>query len=407
MKLQHAIAARYVRSPKSHSVINIISGVSIVAMAIPVAAIILLLSIFNGLERMTCDLYQAVDADLRITPSRGTTIDLASLDTAALRRTQGVEHLTLVLEQSALAEAEGRQCIVQVKGVDEGYSDVVAIKDKLHSGTFTTSLDENDCIVAAYGVAHNLGLMHNNSLGKSISLYAINRKRFSSMIPIGGYSRVQMPMTGIFAIDQQSSQQLFTSLRAAQRLFNYPNRISAVELKVAAEAREADVQRALQQVCGEEYKVQTRYQSNSIYRLMALEKWGVFLIAMVVMVVASLSIVGTLVMVIIDKRDDIGTLRTLGASERLVERIFLSEGNMMALLSVTIGVVLGVGLSLLQQHLGIVRLNTATLMVDAYPVELHLMDVLLTVVAYALIAWGIVRLTVRKTIKQTLKTKSL
>jgi lipoprotein-releasing system permease protein len=140
---------------------------------------------------------------------------------------------------------------------------------------------------------------------------------------------------------------------------------------------------------------------------MALEKWGVFLIAMVVMVVASLSIVGTLVMVIIDKRDDIGTLRTLGASERLVERIFLSEGNMMALLSVTIGVVLGVGLSLLQQHLGIVRLNTATLMVDAYPVELHLMDVLLTVVAYALIAWGIVRLTVRKTIKQTLKTKSL
>ena len=407
MKIQHAIAARYVRSPKSHSVINIISGVSGVAMAIPVAAIILLLSIFNGLERMTCDLYQAVDADLRITPSRGTTIDLASLDTAALRAVQGVDPLALVLEQSALAEAEGRQCIVQVKGVDEGYSDVVAIKDKLHAGSFTTSLDENDCIVTAYGVAHNLGLMHNNSLGKSISLYAINRKRFSSMIPIGGYSRVQLPMTGIFAIDQDSSQQLFTSLRAAQQLFNYPNRISAVELKVAAEAHKADVQRALQQVCGEEYKVQTRYQSNSIYRLMALEKWGVFLIAMVVMVVASLSIVGTLVMVIIDKRDDIDTLRTLGASKKVVERIFLWEGYLMALLSVTIGVVLGVGLSLLQQHLGIVRLNTATLMVDAYPVELHLMDVLLTVAAYALIAWGIVRLTVRKTLKLSLKTKSL
>lgn len=407
MKLQHTIAARYVRSPKSHSVINIISGVSMVAMAIPVAAVIVLLSIFNGLERMTCDLYQAVDADLRITPSRGTTILLEHLDTAALRRTQGVGQLTLVLEQSALAEAGGRQCIVQVKGVDEGYGDVIAIRDKLHLGSFTTSLDENDCIVAAYGVAHNLGLMHNNSLGKSISLYAINRKRFSSLVPIGGYSRCEMPMTGIYAIDQESSQQLFTSLRAAQRLFNYPDRISAVELRLSPEAAVKDVQRRLQQLCGEEYNVKTRYQSNSIYRLMALEKWGVFLIALVVMAVASLSIVGTLVMVIIDKRDDIDTLRTLGASHTLVERIFLSEGNIMALLSVIIGVVLGVALSLAQQHLGIIRLNTATLMVDAYPVELHPTDVLLTVAAYALIAWAIVRLTVRKTLKQSMKTKLL
>lgn len=374
-------------------------------MAIPVVAIILLLSIFNGLERMTCDLYQAIDADLRITPVQGTTIELERLDTAALRHTPGVEQLTLVLEQSALAEAGGRQCIVQVKGVDEHYGDVVAIEDKLHLGSFTTSFDENDCIVAAYGVAHNLGLLHNNSIGKSISLYAINRKRFSSVIPIGGYSRSELPMTGIFAIDQDSSQQLFTSLRAAQRLFNYPNRISAVELRLSADASEADVQRRLQQICGEEYTVKTRYQSNSIYRLMALEKWGVFLIAMVVMAVASLSIVGTLVMVIIDKRDDIDTLRTLGASHSLIERIFLSEGNMMALLSVTIGVVLGVTLSLVQQHLGLIRLNTETLMVDAYPVELHLSDVLLTVASYTLIAWLIVRLTVRKTLRQTLKTQ--
>jgi lipoprotein-releasing system permease protein len=133
---------------------------------------------------------------------------------------------------------------------------------------------------------------------------------------------------------------------------------------------------------------------------MALEKWGVFIIAMVVMAVASLSIVGTLVMVVIDKRDDISTLRTLGASQSLVESIFLSEGYLMALLSLGIGVGLGVTLSLIQQYMGVIRLNAETLMIDAYPVELHLSDVILTILAYMAIAWSIIRLTIRKTLKQ-------
>ncbi|MBQ1253240.1 MAG: ABC transporter permease [Alistipes sp.] len=404
MKLQYAIAARYVRSPKSHSVINIISGVSMVAMAIPVAAIILLLSIFNGLESMTYDLYRAINADLKITPSQGTTIALERLDTTALGQVPGVEAYTLVLEQSALAEADGRQTIVSLKGVDSNFSRVIAIKEKLYWGTFTTSLDDKECIVVAHGAAHDLGLLSQSSLGEHISLYAINRKRFSSLLPVGGYSRSDMPMTGIFAIDQDNSHQLYTSLRAAQRLFNYPDRISSVELKLQSGADADAVSKQLQRVCGEEFSVKTRFQSNSIYRLMALEKWGVFFIAMVVMAVASLSIVGTLVMVIIDKRDDIETLRTLGASHPLIERIFLGEGNLMALISLTIGVVLGVVLALVQQHFGLIRLNTVTLMVDAYPIELQLVDVLLTIVVYAIIAWGIIRLTVRKTLKQTVKS---
>ena len=224
---------------------------------------------------------------------------------------------------------------------------------------------------------------------------------------MGGYTRCDLPLAGLFAIDQDNKGVIFTSLRAAQKLFSYPDQISSVEIKLRADADVENIKRQIADICHTEVSVKTRYESNSIYRLMALEKWGVFIIAMVVMLVASLSIVGTLVMVIIDKRDDIDTLRTMGASRSLIESIFLGEGYLISLLSLAIGLGLGVGLSLLQQFMGIVRLNTETLMIDAYPIELQLSDVLLTTIAYTVIAWSIIRLTVRKTLSQTVKQQSL
>lgn len=399
LNLKYLIAARYVRSPKSHSVINIISGVSVVAMAVPVAAIILLLSIFNGLERMATDLYSAVDADIKISPASGTTFLIEEIDTTLLRRTEGVESLCMQLEQSALAEYDGRQTLTNIKGVESSMLEVLSIDSHLKAGSFTTELDDNDCIVLAHGVAHDLGILRHNSLGEQITLYAINRKRISSLLPIGGYTRLELPMTGIYAIDQDNSTSAYTSLRAAQRLFNYPGRASSVELRLSPTANTKEVKLSLQQQLGEKFKVQTRYESNSIYRLMALEKWGVFLVAMMVMAIASLSVVGTLIMVIIDKRDDISTLRTMGATPQLVRGIFCSEGRLMTLISLAIGLVIGVALTLIQQFFGVVRLNTATLLIDAYPIELHLTDVMLTSLVFLLIAWVIIWITVRQTLK--------
>lgn len=399
LNLKYLIAARYVRSPKSHSVINIISGVSVVAMAVPVAAIILLLSIFNGLERMATDLYSAVDADIKISPASGTTFLIEEIDTTLLRRTEGVEVLCMQLEQSALAEHNGRQTLTNIKGVESSMLEVLSIDSHLKAGSFTTELDDNDCIVLAHGVAHDLGILRHNSLGEQITLYAINRKRISSLLPVGGYTRLELPMTGIYAIDQDNSTSAYTSLRAAQRLFNYPGRASSVELRLSPTANTKEVKLSLQQQLGEKFKVQTRYESNSIYRLMALEKWGVFLVAMMVMAIASLSVVGTLIMVIIDKRDDISTLRTMGATPQLVRGIFCSEGRLMTLISLAIGLVIGVVLTLIQQFFGVVRLNTATLLIDAYPIELHLTDVMLTSLVFLLIAWVIIWITVRQTLK--------
>ena len=396
LNLKYLIAARYVRSPKSHSVINIISGVSIVAMAVPVAAIVLLLSIFNGLEDMTREQFRSVDPDVTITPQQGTTFALASLDAKALRGVEGVEALSFALEQSALAEAKDKRAIITVMGVDKEYKQVIPIADNIITGTFTTSLDEADCLVASNGVMYELDMLNNSSLGQTLRLYAINRSRISSLLPIGGYTRRELPVTGIYTSTVNDSHTTaITSLRAAQSLFNYPDRASSVLVKIAADADANDVAKALQSVAGEEFKVRTREQSNSIYRLMALEKWGVFFIAMLVMVIASLSIVGTLVMVMIDKRDDMQTLRTLGATHHFVRDIFISEGHLMAFVSLLIGLVLGVVLALAQQIFGFVGIDAQTLLINAYPVRLSLVDVALTAVAYIIISYVVINLTVR------------
>ena len=393
MDIRLLIAQRYLRSRNSHSVINLISKVSIVAMAAPVAAMIVLMSVFNGLEGMTLKLYDAVDADITISPASGTTMPSSDEMSATILSTEGVEAATEVLQQGALASFLDFRTIVRVKGVDNLYKDVIPIDEQIVAGTFTTQMEQNDCAVIGPDALYNMHFSRHD-LGENIDLYAINRARFSSLLPVGGYTKRTMPVTGVFSIDKSNGDVVFTSLRAAQELFNYPDRISAVELKTAPTADLDKVADDLRQRLGEEYKIKTRYESNSIYRLMALEKWGVFFISAIVLAIASLSIVGTLVMIIIDKRDDVATLRTLGLGEERIRGIFITEGYLMALISLVVGVTIGVALTLLQQYLGIVRLNTLTLMIDAYPVELRLSDVVLTIAAYALIAAAITRLTV-------------
>ena len=393
--LKYLIAGRYVRSPKSHSVINMISAVSIVAMAIPVAAIILLLSIFNGLERMALDNLKSVDSDLSITPREGTTFRVEELPSALLDDLADVEQYSFILEQSALAQMGASRAVVQVRGVDEGYTSVVPVAKNILVGEFTTCSEENDYVVAAHGVMQDLSSLRTTAIGESMQLYAINRTRISTLLPVGGYTRRELPIAGIYSIDEDNRSLVITSLKAAQSLFNYADRASAVEIRLREGASPQRLAEQLQAAVGEHFDVRTREERNSIYRLMALEKWGVFCIAVLVMIVASLSIVGTLVMVIIDKRDDVRTLRTLGARRDFVRDIFTAEGLLMALLSLVLGLVLGAGLALLQQHFGFVGIDAQTLQVNAYPVEVHLQDILLTVVAYAAVSYIVVKLTVR------------
>ena len=399
MNLKLFIASRYLRSPKSHSVINIISGVSMVAMAIPIAALILLLSIFNGLELMVRDHLQAVDADLRITPKEGTTFLVESIDSVALRGIEGVRELSYTLEQSALAEKGEGRALITLRGVDRNYTKTLPIAERVIGGSFTPEMDGQHNIIVGQRIAMQLALQRLN-VGEPIRLYAINRQRISQLLPVGGYTRRDLPVVGVFSIDEDNGVVAFTSLKMAQELFNYPNRASSVEIAIEPGAEAKVVAERISAIVGEEFKVKTRYESNSIYRLMNLERWGVFFIAALVMLIASLSIVGTLIMVIIDKQEDIRSLRTMGASHGLVSEIFVMEGRIMALVSLVAGVAIGVGLSLAQQHLGLVSISTQTLLIEAYPIDLRWGDVALASLCYILIAQAVIHLTVKGALRR-------
>lgn len=396
--LPYFIAGRYLRSRKSHSVINIISGVSVAAMATPVAAMVILLSVFNGLEGMVRTLYRAVDADITIRAAEGTVFDVAAVDTAAIRAAEGVETLSLVLEQGAMAEVGDRRTIVRLRGVERTYEDVVPVAQTIYGGTFAVGVDDSRSVVLGHRTAQELG-MSRQTVGDMVTLYAINRTRFSSLLPVGGYTRRTLPVAGFYSIDDENGDVAYVALDVAQDMFNYEGRASSVAVKLAAGADADAVAERLQRIAGEGMEVLTRERSNSIYRLMALEKWGVFAVALIVLVVASLTVVGTIVMIMIDKRDDAATLRMMGASRATVRDIFVGEGHLLAVVSLVLGVAAGVGLTLLQQTVGLVRLQTATLMVDIYPVELHAADVLLTAAAYIVVAHVVTRLTVGAMLK--------
>ena len=396
--LPYFIAGRYLRSRKSHSVINIISGVSVAAMATPVAAMVILLSVFNGLEGMVRTLYRAVDADITIRAAEGTVFDVAAVDMAAIRAAEGVETLSLVLEQGAMAEVGDRRTIVRLRGVERTYEDVVPVAQTIYGGTFAVSVDDSRSVVLGHRTAQELG-MSRQAAGDMVTLYAINRTRFSSLLPVGGYTRRTLPVAGFYSIDDENGDVAYVSLDVAQDMFNYEGRASSVAVKLAAGADADAVAERLQRIAGEGMEVLTRERSNSIYRLMALEKRGVFAVALIVLVVASLTVVGTIVMIMIDKRDDAATLRMMGASRATVRDIFVGEGHLLAVVSLVLGVAAGVGLTLLQQTVGLVRLQTATLMVDIYPVELHAADVLLTAAAYIVVAHVVTRLTVGAMLK--------
>lgn len=396
--LPYFIAGRYLRSRKSHSMINIISGVSVAAMATPVAAMVILLSVFNGLEGMVRTLYRAVDADITIRAAEGTVFDAAAVDTAAIRAAEGVETLSLVLEQGAMAEVGDRRTIVRLRGVERTYEDVVPVAQTIYGGTFAVGVDDSRSVVLGHRTAQELG-MSRQAAGDMVTLYAINRARFSSLLPVGGYTRRTLPVAGFYSIDDENGDVAYVSLDVAQDMFNYEGRASSVAVKLAAGADADAVAERLQRIAGEGMEVLTRERSNSIYRLMALEKWGVFAVALIVLVVASLTVVGTIVMIMIDKRDDAATLRMMGANRATVRDIFVGEGHLLAGVSLVLGVAAGVGLTLLQQTVGLVRLQTATLMVDIYPVELHAADVLLTTAAYIVVAHVVTRLTVGAMLK--------
>ena len=389
-------ARRYMFSPKSHSVINIIALVSLLAVAIPTAAMIILMAMFDGLTTTITEHNRAVDADIEIVPARGTTFDSNAIDFERICSTEGVVATTCYLEQSVMASANGHRVTVSLRGIDSTYCDVIPIDKYLVLGDMNR-IKAGDVVLSGM-VASELSVY---SMGATIELYALNRKQISTLLPTSGISRSTTHLGGEFITTTENDATMaLGELSRVQELLNYNDRLSCVAIKCAnANEAEATKQR-IQKVVGEEFEVLTRDDKNAATNaILRIEKFAIMLIGILIAAVAAFSIVGTVLMLITEKSRDIATLRAMGANRRLVQRIFVGEGMLLTTTGCLLGTLLGVGFALGQHHYGWIKIP-GNMIMESYPVNINPWDII--VVNAIMIAIGLIisTLTVRTKLRK-------
>ena len=383
--MQWRFALKYLTSRKSHSVINIIATVSLLAVVVPVAAMVILLSVFNGFESLVRDLYKVVDADIEITCAS----NLHPSDTALRERvsaTEGVEAISFVIERQALLSYRNNRAAVQLRGVDESYKEVVPIEAYTSVGNAEVQLGDLDRMMLGEGVTYALG-MYSMAAG-DVDVYALGGGAIGSIMPSFAMRKERLDVCGTFVIDQQhASSFAITTLRAASRIFGTEDVADKLLVKTNEGASHRKVAEQLRTRLGEEYKVTLREEKNEgFYAIMRYEKWAIFFVSMLVLVVASLSIIGTVIMLILEKSDERQTLLSLGADNAFIRGIFVREGLLISGIGGAIGLVLGVGITLAQQHFGFVKMPNGNFLIENYPVELHAVDLIVIFILFVAVA---------------------
>lgn len=397
-------ARRYLLSRKSHSVINLIASISVVSVAVPVAAMVVLLSIFNGLGQTVEQMYSAFDADMTAAPARGQTFELAAVDFGELERIDGVVAVTAYLEQMAMASVGGRRATLVLRGVDSTYTAVAPVDDYVVRGEWRTlgawrddGSSREELIVAGYGLAAELGMPQ---LDSEIELYAVNRRQFSSLVPMSGVGRRRAMLSGIYMVNADLDKGFaMCDLGLAQELFNYPGRASHIAFSTDPRRDGESIRRDLQRALGEEFEVRTRDEKNvSLVRIMTYEKRTIFIIAFMVTLVAAFAVVGAVVMLLTDKRRDIATLRSMGAEWGLIRRIFVGEGVLMTVIGGVAGMAIGLALCWAQSRFDLITIPGGS-PVGSYPVSVVAADMVVIAVAVVAVGYAVSSLTVRSVLK--------
>ena len=383
MNLPFYIARRYLFSKKKHNAINIISGISVCGVALATLALVCTLSVFNGFQDMVAGFFTAFDPELKITIREGKVFEPQGAAFQEVRSLPEIAVWTETLEENAMVQYKDRQAMAIIKGVEDNFEELTSIDSLLYgAGEFIL----HDSIVD-YGV---LGVELISELGTGLQfvdplqVYAPKRNvRVNMANPSASFNRDYLFSPGVvFVVNQQKYDARFilTSLSFARNLFNYDTEVSAVELKLKPGADVTAVQRKIARILGDEFVVLDRYEQQAdVFRIMEIEKFISYLFLTFILAIACFNVIGSLSMLILDKREDVETLRNLGADDRLIARIFLFEGRLISLFGALSGIVLGLLLCYIQQRFGIISLGggNGSFIVDAYPVSVHVTDVVL------------------------------
>ena len=411
MNLPFYIARRYLFSKKKHNAINIISAVSVCGVALATLALVCTLSVFNGFQDMVAGFFTAFDPELKITVREGKVFDPHESRVAQIHAMPEIEVWTETLEENAMVQYKDRQTMAVIKGVEDNFEQLTAI-DSLLYGTGKFVLNDS---VVDYGI---LGVELMSELGTGIQfvdplqVYAPKRDaRVNMANPAASFNNDYLFSPGaVFIVNQQKydARYILTSLGFARRLFDYDTEVSAIEIKLKPGSNIDAVEKKMEEILGERFVVQNRYEQQAdVFRIMEIEKFISYLFLTFILAIACFNVIGSLSMLILDKRDDVETLRNLGAGDQLITRIFLFEGRMISVFGASIGIVLGLLLCFLQQKFGLISLGggNGSFVVDAYPVSVHLTDVLLvfvTVIAVGFLSvWYPVKYLSRRLLSAT------
>ena len=380
------IAQRYLFSKKSHNAINIISGISLCGVALATLALVCTLSVFNGFHDLISGFFTHFDPDLKVEAVKGKTFSLDSATLACLRDLPEVEVVSLTLEDNAMAKYKGQQTMVTIKGVDDDFQSLTDIEEILYGNPEFKLYDA----VADYGV---LGIQLMYTLGTGfdpydpVEVYAPRRGvKVNLSNPMASFRRQPLYLAGnVLNINdaRYASSYIVTSLDYARRLFDYDTEVSAIEIRLSAKANTAKVKQSIAAILGDDYTVKNRYeQQAATFKVVEIEKFVTYLFLCFILMVACFNIISSVSMLILDKQANADTLRSLGATDSFVARIFIYEGNLIALLGAVVGLVLGVVLCLLQQEFGLIGLGgDGQFVVDSYPVRVKFTDLLLVLVS--------------------------
>lgn len=407
MNYRAFIAWRYLFSRKSHHAINIISGISACGVAIATMAMVCTLSVFNGFESLVSDLFTDFDPELKITLTKGRVFSADDSAVKQLRQRKDVETLTLCLEDQALVVRDGKQIVVTVKGVDDTFSQQMNLPNLLYpelDEDVTLHADVLEYAIPGIQLAMQLGLRPD--FEPPLSIYAPKRgERVNMANPMASFNADELISSGyVFQVKQSKydANYIITSLEFAQHLFDQPGRVSQIELKLKEGTSLRQAKREIINQLGDRFQVQDRYeQQEDVFRIMKIEKLIAYLFLTFILLVASFNIVGSLTMLMIDKRDDIVTLRNLGATPSDVRRVFIFEGNLISLLGALVGILIGVGLCWAQQQFGLISMGRSegSFIVEAYPVVVRLWDILLVFITVLLVSALVVWYPVRRQIE--------
>ena len=409
MNFSFRIASRYLLSKKSHHAINIISGVSVCGVAIATAALVCILSVFNGFQDMVAGLFTSFDPQLKVVPVEGKFMKADTKELQALRNDPDVAVLSETLEDHALLMINNRQVMATIKGVEDSFEELTGINRILiGDGVFELHVDVIDYGILGSNLLLQLGLT--TDFSDPIQVYAPRKgERIDLNDPRQSLNQEELFSPGVgFMVKQNKydSQYVITNLSFARRLFERTGQVSAIEMRLQPGADLQRVKNRLQNQLGSRYQVLDRYeQQEDTFKIMQIEKLISYIFLTFILLIACFNIVGSLSMLIIDKKQDAITLRNLGANEHQIRSIFMIEGRMICLIGAIIGITLGLLLCWIQQAFGLIRFGNSegSYIIDAYPVSVHPTDILLiliTVIAVGFLAvWYPVRYLTRKKLK--------